>query len=147
MTSNIGTEFFTHEKTEKLNELDVEIRNEMKKYFKPEFLNRIDDIITFNFLDKLLIKQIVDIQIKRLNKILAEQKIQIELTDKAKEFLAWQGYEPDFGARPLKRAIQKYIQNPLSLKLLDGEFLEGDIIKVDWKKDEVLDFEKIGELD
>ncbi len=147
MTSNIGTELFTQEKTEKLSERDAEIRNEMKKYFKPEFLNRIDDIITFNFLDQSLIKQIVDIQIKKLNKILYEQKIQIELTDKAKEFLAWQGYEPDFGARPLKRAIQKYIQNPLSLKLLDGEFLEGDIIKVDWKKDEILDFEKTGELE
>ncbi|MFX1449500.1 MAG: ATP-dependent chaperone ClpB [Promethearchaeota archaeon] len=146
MTSNIGTEFFTQEKTEKPDELNAEIRNEMKRHFKPEFLNRIDDIITFNFLDKSLIKQIVDIQIKRLNKILEEQKIQIELTDKAKEFLAWQGYEPDFGARPLKRSIQKYIQNPLSLKILDGEFLEGDIIKVDWKNDEILEFEKVGEL-
>ncbi|MHA1385419.1 MAG: ATP-dependent chaperone ClpB [Candidatus Helarchaeota archaeon] len=147
MTSNIGTEFFSDMNLGSPEEKEAAIRNELKKYFKPEFLNRVDDIIIFNYLDKTLIKQIVEIQIKKLNKILAEQKIKIELTEKAKEFLAWQGYEPDFGARPLKRAIQKYIQNPLSLKLLDGEFLEGDIIKVDWKKNESLEFEKVGELD
>lgn len=147
MTSNIGTEYFSNPKESTHEEQETAVLNELKRHFKPEFLNRIDDIIVFNYLDQTLIKNIVDIQIKNLNKTLMEKNIRLELTDKAKEFLAWQGYEPDFGARPLKRAIQKYIQNPLSLKILDGEFTDGDIIEADWKKSESLDFEKIGEME
>ncbi|MHA1758342.1 MAG: type VI secretion system ATPase TssH, partial [Promethearchaeota archaeon] len=107
------------------------IFNALKQYFKPEFINRIDDIIIFNFLDKEQIKRIVDIQIERLNKVLSDKKISIKLTNKAREFLSEKGFDPDYGARPLKRAIQNYIQNPLSIKILEGEFIEGDIIEID----------------
>ena len=145
MTSNIGSQLIidSHKNDKVLSE--DSIHDILKKYFKPEFLNRIDDIITFNFLDQSMIKEIVTIQIKKFNKLLEEKKIKLELTDKAKEFLAWQGYDPDFGARPLKRAIQKYIQDPLSLALLKGEFMEGDRILADWKTEERLEFTKMEE--
>ncbi|MHA1785637.1 MAG: ATP-dependent chaperone ClpB [Candidatus Helarchaeota archaeon] len=146
MTSNIGSQLIidSHKNDKVLSE--DSIHDILKKYFKPEFLNRIDDIITFNFLDQSMIKEIVTIQIKKFNKLLEEKKIKLELTDKAKEFLAWQGYDPDFGARPLKRAIQKYIQDPLSLALLKGEFMEGDRILADWKTEERLEFTKMEEI-
>ncbi len=143
MTSNVGSEFILESRGKELEE--EKIKNILKKYFKPEFLNRIDDIVLFHFLDKALIKNIVDIQMKKFNTLLVEKKIKLQLTEKAKEFLAWQGYDPDFGARPLKRAIQKHIQDPLSLLLLKGEFQEGDILQADWKNEEKLEFTKIGE--
>jgi len=131
MTSNIGSQYILESRDrdpEKTKEL---IFNALKQYFKPEFINRIDDIIIFNFLDKEQIKRIVDIQIERLNKVLSDKKISIKLTNKAREFLSEKGFDPDYGARPLKRAIQNYIQNPLSIKILEGEFIEGDIIEID----------------
>jgi len=97
-------------------------------------------------LEKEQIKSIVDIQINYLNKTLSNRKIKVELTNKAKEFLAEKGFDPDYGARPLKRAIQTYIQNPLSLKLLEGEFVEGDLIKINLDTSNSLKFEKIGTI-
>ena len=146
MTSNIGSQYILEHRSndeEKNKEL---IMKTLKGYFRPEFLNRVDDIIIFNFLKKEQIKYIVDIQIKRINKILADHRIKLELTDKAKEFLSERGFDPDYGARPLKRAIQEYIQNPLSLKILEGVFIEDDLIEVDINKQNELVFEKIGEL-
>jgi ATP-dependent Clp protease ATP-binding subunit ClpB len=146
MTSNIGSQYILEHRSndeEKNKEL---IMKTLKGYFRPEFLNRVDDIIIFNFLKKEQIKYIVDIQINRLNKILADHQIKLELTDKAKEFLSEKGFDPDYGARPLKRAIQEYIQNPLSMKILEGEFIEDDLIEVDINKQNELVFEKIGEL-
>ena len=119
----------------------------LKSYFRPEFLNRVDDIILFNFLEKEQIKDIVDIQIKKLNKILKEHNIELEISGKAKEFLAEKGFDPDYGARPLKRAIQNYIQDPLSLKILEGEFADEDLIKADLNNHDALLFEKIGKLE
>ena len=84
--------------------------------------------------------------IKQLNKTLAEHKIKLELTEKMKKYLAEKGFDPDFGARPLKRAIQNYIQNPLSLELLEGNYMEGDIIRVDLDNQNKIRFEKIGQL-
>lgn len=146
MTSNIGSQYILESRgkdEEKNNEL---IFKTLKNYFRPEFLNRVDDIIIFNFLKKEQIKYIVDIQIGKLNKILLDHKIKLELTEKAKEFLSEKGFDPDFGARPLKRAIQTYLQNPLSLEILEGNFIEDDIIKVDATNQESLVFEKIGGL-
>ncbi|MHA1328872.1 MAG: hypothetical protein ACTSRH_16365 [Promethearchaeota archaeon] len=97
-------------------------------------------------MEKEQIKSIVDIQINYLNKTLSNRKIKVELTNKAKEFLAEKGFDPDYGARPLKRAIQTYIQNPLSLKLLEGEFVEGDLIKINLDTSNSLKFEKIGTI-
>jgi ATP-dependent Clp protease ATP-binding subunit ClpB len=146
MTSNIGSQYILESRgkdEEKNNEL---IFKTLKNYFRPEFLNRVDDIIIFNFLKKEQIKYIVDIQIGKLNKVLLDHKIKLELTEKAKEFLSEKGFDPDFGARPLKRAIQTYLQNPLSLEILEGNFIEDDIIIVDANNHESLVFEKIGGL-
>jgi ATP-dependent Clp protease ATP-binding subunit ClpB len=118
----------------------------MRRHFKPEFLNRVDDIIIYNFLEKDQIKDIVDIQIHRLNKTLEDHKVKVELTEDAKKLLADKGFDPEFGARPLKRAIQKYIQDPLSLRILEGKFMDGDLIKVDANSHQELEFEKIGEI-
>ncbi|TFG00135.1 MAG: ATP-dependent chaperone ClpB [Promethearchaeota archaeon] len=146
MTSNIGSEYIleAREQDEEINE-DLVLRT-MRNYFKPEFLNRVDDVIIYNFLTKKQIKDIVEIQIRQLNETLEDHGVQVELTEEAKKVLADKGFDPEFGARPLKRAIQKYIQNPLSLKILEGKFLEGDIIKVDANHLHNLEFEKVGEI-
>jgi ATP-dependent Clp protease ATP-binding subunit ClpB len=146
MTSNVGSQYILE------NRGKIEIENKelilktLRGYFRPEFLNRVDEIIIFNFLEKDQIKQIVDIQIKNLNRTLLEHKIQLKLTERAKEFLSEKGFDPDYGARPLKRAIQTYIQNPLSLKLLEGEFTGNDLIEADIDKHEKFVFKKIGNL-
>ncbi len=129
MTSNVGSQWayagFGEEEMEK------KILEELKSHFRPEFLNRVDDIIVFHPLSEEQIKHIVEIQLKRLEKLLADRKMKLTLSDKAKAFIAKHGYDPVYGARPLKRAIQKYIQDPLSLKILQGEFRDGDLIYAD----------------
>ncbi|MCD6490024.1 MAG: ATP-dependent chaperone ClpB [Thermodesulfobacterium sp.] len=130
MTSNVGSSYFQDISLSR-KEIEDKIFELMKATFRPEFLNRIDEIIVFNNLTRDDIIKIVDIQIKYLNKRLAEKGMFLELTDKAKELLATYGYDPVFGARPLKRTIQKYIENPLALKILEGAFDEGDRILVD----------------
>ncbi|MBI5234023.1 MAG: ATP-dependent chaperone ClpB [Deltaproteobacteria bacterium] len=108
------------------------VMEDLKSFFKPEFLNRVDEIIIFNPLSERLLVQIVDIQVERMKKYLHEKKLELVLTDEAKKFIAHTGYDPVYGARPLKRAIQKEILNPLSLRILDGTFQEGDIVRVDY---------------
>ncbi|MCM8784887.1 MAG: ATP-dependent chaperone ClpB [Candidatus Omnitrophica bacterium] len=128
MTSNIGSQIiisFTDE-----NLIREKIMDALKSKFRPEFLNRIDEIIIFKRLKKEHILKIVDIQISYLQNRLSDKKMQIELTEKAKNYLAEKGYDENFGARPLKRVIQKEIENSLALKILSGEFKEGDIIIV-----------------
>jgi len=146
MTSNIGSQYILESRGKGTEETKELILKTLSSYFRPEFLNRVDDIIIFNFLKKDQIKQIVDIQLRKLNKILSDKKIKLKLTNKAKEFLSEKGFDPDYGARPLKRAIQTYIQNPLSLKLLEGDFIEGDVLEVDYNNDNVFDFKKVGEF-
>jgi ATP-dependent Clp protease ATP-binding subunit ClpB len=133
MTSNIGSQFI-------MEDLPVEERNRrvmeaLRAHFRPEFLNRIDETIIFDRLTDKEITSIVDIQLKRLLKRLDQQNIRLELTDKAKKFLAKEGYDPAYGARPLKRVIQQQILNPLSVAILDGEFGEGDKIVAEVEKD------------
>src|SRR5207248_9894354 len=103
----------------------------VQSHFRPEFLNRVDEIILFESLSVEQIKHIVEIQLGLLRKRLAERKLTLTLTEKAEEALALAGYDPVFGARPLKRAIQRQIQDPLAQKLLAGEFKEGDHILID----------------
>ncbi|TFG19014.1 MAG: hypothetical protein EU533_07190, partial [Promethearchaeota archaeon] len=146
MTSNVGSQFILDSRGQDDKVNQEVILNTLKQYFRPEFLNRIDEIVIFNFLKKPQIKKIVDIQIERLNKTLADHKIKLVLTENAKEFLADKGFDPDYGARPLKRAIQNYIQNPLSLKLLEGKFDDDDLIEVDFK-DKNVSFRKIGKIE
>ncbi|MDR2676783.1 MAG: ATP-dependent chaperone ClpB [Endomicrobium sp.] len=129
MTSNIGSQHIQgfYDYTETKNKIIHELHN----YFKPEFLNRIDEIIIFHKLNKQELNKIVDIQLKLLENRFAGKNINVKLTDNAKNFISSKGYDPVFGARPLKRAIQTYLLNPLSLKLISGEFKEGDKIIID----------------
>ncbi|MCD6413984.1 MAG: ATP-dependent chaperone ClpB, partial [Elusimicrobia bacterium] len=131
MTSNIGSGYLFNESKEKAKQM---ITEELRRHFRPEFLNRIDEVIIFNSLGKGDIAKIVDIQLDVLNRYLAEKKIKLNLTDKAKETLAEIGFDRDFGARPLKRTIQRMIVNPLAKKILAGEVKEGDTVHVDVSK-------------
>ena len=129
MTSNVGSQWIELAKNEE--EMRRQVMEALRQEFKPEFLNRLDEIIIFHPLTEEEIKSIVDIQIRRIQERLAEKKLTLSLTDAAKEFLARAGYDPNYGARPLKRAIQHHILDPLSLKIIRGEFSEGDRIEVD----------------
>jgi ATP-dependent Clp protease ATP-binding subunit ClpB len=129
MTSNIGSQFIMEESSHEARERLV--MDALRQHFRPEFLNRIDDIIIFDRLAEDELKQIVEIQLKRLVRRLENQKITLELTDAAKALVASHGYDPVYGARPLKRAIQKYILDPLSMDILEGKFHEGQKIRVD----------------
>jgi ATP-dependent Clp protease ATP-binding subunit ClpB len=131
MTSNIGGDIIQQAKT--VEQALPQIQALLKATFRPEFLNRIDETITFNRLTKADILKIVDIQVESLSRRLEERKIHVEVDAKAREFLADTGFDPLFGARPLKRTIQSHVQNPLSRMLLSGEFAEGDTVRV--KKD------------
>ncbi len=139
MTSNIGSQFI-------MEDLPVEERNRrvmeaLRGHFRPEFINRIDETIIFDRLTDKEITSIVDIQLKRLLKRLDQQNIRMTLTEKAKKFLAKEGYDPAYGARPLKRVIQQQILNPLSVAILDGQFVEGDSIVAEVEEDR-LEFRK-----
>lgn len=133
MTSNIGSQWI--QESSDYEEIKKKVDETLHMQFKPEFLNRIDEIIIFRRLEKDDLRKIIDIQLNAITKRLAERKITLTLTDKAKDFISTQGYEPAFGARPLKRALQTYVLNPLSAKIISGEFTEGSSIKVDLDKD------------
>jgi ATP-dependent Clp protease ATP-binding subunit ClpB len=115
----------------------------LRDVFRPEFLNRIDEVIEFQPLSKEQIAEIVELQLGRLRERLAERRIELELTDAAKEALAEAGWDPAYGARPLKRAIQRLVENPLALRLLEGDFADGDTVRVDAEDGEIR-FEKVG---
>ncbi len=145
MTSNAGVELIKREsaigfstrkdqtKAQKSNYEDMreKVMAEVKKTFRPEFLNRLDEIIVFHELTEEQLRQVVDLLAKDLQKRLLERKLSVEITEKAKSWLAKEGYDPVYGARPLRRALEKYVENPLAVKVLGGEFKEGDTIKVD----------------
>jgi ATP-dependent Clp protease ATP-binding subunit ClpB len=142
MTSNIGSQYI--QEYDNYDDMKNKVMQELHKYFRPEFLNRIDETIIFQSLKEKELNKIIDIQLKSFEKRLADRKIYIELTDKAKDFISLKGYEPAFGARPLKRAIQLYLLNPLSSKLIVGDFKEGDKITVNFTRGskEELEFKK-----
>ncbi|HZW04233.1 MAG TPA: AAA family ATPase, partial [Anaerolineaceae bacterium] len=127
MTSNLGSEFWQGGRTVSRDEL----QRLLAAHFRPEFLNRIDEIVVFHMLSREDLAEIVRIQINRFSRMLADRGLNIEVTDAARQFLAEAGYDPDYGARPLKRAIQRELQDPLALKVLTGEFDPGDTIRVD----------------
>jgi len=137
MTSNLGSEYL---QDPRLSDADKRrlVMEAVRQHFRPEFLNRVDEIIIFNPLSREQIKAIVDIQLERLRKRLAERRITLTLTPAAMELIANEGYDPVYGARPLKRVIQKRIQDPLALALLDGKFHEGDAVDVDADKGELV---------
>jgi len=139
MTSNVGTAFVRRSgalgfagMNDPSQEAEHErIEEELKQTFRPEFLNRTDEIIIFEPLTEEDVIKIVDLQMKEVRSRLSDHDLKIELTLAAKQWLAKQGYDEDFGARPLKRALQRYVESPLSVKLLQGEFTKGDHVLVD----------------
>jgi ATP-dependent Clp protease ATP-binding subunit ClpC len=146
MTSNIGTDyakkggtigFVRPGETETSGEQEAhqKIRENLKKTFRPEFLNRVDEIIIFHTLSQEHVKQIVDLQMKEISTRLAEQGLTVELTEAAREWLAEEGYDPQFGARPLKRTLQRRVESPLSVQLLNGVFRSGDTVVIDVGKE------------
>jgi ATP-dependent Clp protease ATP-binding subunit ClpB len=122
---------------------NVRSADALRDIFRPEFLNRIDEVIEFTPLSKEQIADIVELQLARLRERLAERRLELDLTDAAKETLAEAGWDPAYGARPLKRAIQRLVENPLALRLLEGDFADGDTIRVD-AEDGELRFERAG---
>jgi ATP-dependent Clp protease ATP-binding subunit ClpB len=144
MTSNIGSpiiqEYFTGGNLSQKEHAQMEqrVRMELRGHFRPEFLNRVDDIIIFHSLDESQLATIVEIQLRRLEKRLAQQQLALELDKSAKRFIAKEGYDPQFGARPLKRAIQEKLLDPLAMKVLAGEFKPGDRITVKAKDGELV---------
>jgi ATP-dependent Clp protease ATP-binding subunit ClpB len=142
MTSNIGSQYIHELGGLNDSEMRSRVTDTLRAQFRPEFLNRIDEIIIFNSLGAEQIKQIVGIQLEYLKKRLADRKIEIDVTDKAKEEIAIEGFDPTYGARPLKRTIQKRIQDPLAIRILEGGFRDGDRIRIDASKAGEFVFEK-----
>ncbi|MBI4488298.1 MAG: ATP-dependent chaperone ClpB [Deltaproteobacteria bacterium] len=131
LTSNLGSQYIQDLGEKDRKEMEHRVTTALRQAFKPEFLNRIDETVIFNSLGRDQIKEIVEIQLRRLVRMLAERKMSLEVTDRAKGFLAGKGYDPVYGARPLKRTIQRLIQDPLALRILQGEFREGEKVKID----------------
>jgi ATP-dependent Clp protease ATP-binding subunit ClpB len=131
MTSNIGSTFIQELTDQQNEEMRGRVMEAMKAHFRPEFLNRLDEIIIFNKLTREHIACIVDIQIELLRGRLKDRKIDVELSAEARDFLAQSGFDPVYGARPLKRTIRRLIQDPLALRLLQGEVKEGCVVSVD----------------
>jgi ATP-dependent Clp protease ATP-binding subunit ClpB len=142
MTSNIGGQYILEYGTADWTRAEEQVMNALRQAFKPEFLNRVDDIIIFNPLAMEQIGRIVDIQLQRMEKLLAERNLTLEITPEAKMVLAQEGFDPVYGARPLKRAIQRHIQNPLAMAVLEGRFHDGDHIVVTRAAEGGLQFEK-----
>ena len=148
MTSNLGTEFVTRSGTlgfqrsddTETRENEEKIERALKDTFRPEFLNRIDEVIIFSQLSPEDMERIVDFQMEQVRERLSEHGIEVDITDTARTWLAQEGYDPAFGARPLKRALQKHVESPLSIRILQGEFGEGDRVIVDFAEEDGLVF-------
>jgi ATP-dependent Clp protease ATP-binding subunit ClpB len=132
MTSNVGSQFILSAKNRK--EMEDQVMTVLRSTFKPEFLNRIDDLVFFNPLEKKQIRHIVEIQLTHLTQQLATRRITLNLDHESKDLLGDLGYDPIYGARPLKRIIQKHLQNPLAQKILSGEIKDGGMVAVTVKK-------------
>jgi ATP-dependent Clp protease ATP-binding subunit ClpB len=144
MTSNLGSQYILEMGTENWEQVETKVMELLRQTFRPEFLNRVDDVIIFRPLSSDDIAKIVDLQIARFAQLLAERKLRLEVTPAAKQLLVAEGYDPVYGARPLKRAIQRLVQNPLALAVLEGQYSEGDLVRVGRAKDgQHLTFERI----
>ena len=144
MTSNLGSQYILEMGTENWEQVETKVLELLRQTFRPEFLNRVDDVIIFRPLSTADIAKIVDLQIARFARLMAERKLGLEVTPAAKQLLVAEGYDPVYGARPLKRAIQRLLQNPLALAVLEGQYAEGDHVRVDRAKDGThLSFERV----
>ncbi|WP_404790204.1 ATP-dependent chaperone ClpB [Altericista sp. CCNU0014] len=140
MTSNIGSDRILDLSGDdtRYDEMEKQVMGALRSHFRPEFLNRVDDVILFHSLGREDLRQIVGIQLKRVEKLLSEQKIKLKLSDAALDHLVEAGYDPVYGARPIKRAIQRELENAIATKLLEQAFTEGDTIHVDWQKNQLV---------
>ncbi len=139
MTSNLGAEYLVNLKeTEDVDAVRDQVMSVVRANFRPEFLNRVDDVILFHRLKREQMEAIVDIQLGRLRKLLEERKITLQLDKSARKWLADKGYDPAYGARPLKRVIQKELQDPLAEKILGGDIRDGDAVKITAGSDRLL---------
>ena len=146
MTSNVGSHLIAEQVGSGSTTLDEGTRRQvldvLRSQFRPEFLNRVDEIIVFHALSREEMRSIIDIQLRGLTRRLEERKIRVELTDRAKDLLIAEGYDPMYGARPLKRTIQRQVLDPLAMRVLEGDFREGDDLRVDAPSGELV-FSKI----
>jgi len=132
LTSNLGSQFLSNlGDDQKVADVENEVMDVVRGHFRPEFLNRLDEIILFHRLAMEHMAPIVKIQVKRVQKLLADRKITLDLTDAALRWLGRVGYDPVYGARPLKRAVQRYVQDPLAEMLIEGKIPDGSTVKVD----------------
>jgi ATP-dependent Clp protease ATP-binding subunit ClpB len=132
MTSNIGSQFIV-ELSEKddAGEMEKRVMDALKAHFKPEFLNRVDDVMIYHQLERSQIGHIAELQLERVKKLLTDRRLDLDVTSEAVDLLSDRGYDPQYGARPLKRVIQRMLQDPLAIQILEGEFPEGSKIRVD----------------
>ncbi len=142
MTSNLGSQHILEHAADDWAVVEAEVNDALREHFRPEFLNRVDDVIIFKPLGEEHIERIIDLQLGRLRKLLADRKLSLELTSGARRVLATEGYDPAYGARPLKRAIQRLLQNPLAMAVLEGKFRDGDTVRVDAARGGRLTFER-----
>jgi ATP-dependent Clp protease ATP-binding subunit ClpB len=142
MTSNVGSQFIAERALSGQSDLDEGTRRQLldalRQHFKPEFLNRVDEVIFFHALSRSDIRQVIDIQLAQLLKRLEERKIQLQLTDAARDLLVEEGYDPVYGARPLKRTIQRRVLDPLAIGVLQGDFGEGDVVRVEAERGQLV---------
>jgi ATP-dependent Clp protease ATP-binding subunit ClpB len=144
MTSNLGSQYILEMGTQNWEQVETKVLELLRQTFRPEFLNRVDDTIIFRPLGSEDIARIVDLQIARFERLMSERKLGLEVTAAAKQVIAADGYDPVYGARPLKRAIQRLLQNPLALAVLEGQYGDGDKVRVDRAKSGTqLTFERI----
>jgi ATP-dependent Clp protease ATP-binding subunit ClpB len=143
MTSNIGSQHIVELAESDRDEIERRVMDALRAHFKPEFLNRVDDVILYHQLGRDQIGRIVDIQLERVKALLEDRRIELEFSDEARELLAEKGYDPHYGARPLKRVIQRMVQDPMAVRILEGDFPEGSKISVDARvSGEALEFRK-----
>jgi ATP-dependent Clp protease ATP-binding subunit ClpB len=132
LTSNLGSQFLAQmDEGGKVEDVEPQVMEVVRAHFRPEFLNRLDEIVLFHRLGQEHMAPIVDIQVERVQRLLKDRKITLDLTDAARRWLGRVGYDPVYGARPLKRAVQRYVQDPLAEKLLAGEVPDGSTVKID----------------
>jgi ATP-dependent Clp protease ATP-binding subunit ClpB len=146
MTSNLGSQdILDRSGRDEWPAVEAAVLAEMRRHFRPEFLNRIDDIVVFRPLGREDLRHIVELQLERVRRLLADRRMDLAITEAAEDLIAEEGYDPAFGARPLKRAIQRLVQNPLAMRILEGEFDDGDTIRVDRGEGDQLVFERSNE--
>jgi ATP-dependent Clp protease ATP-binding subunit ClpB len=143
MTSNLGSSYILEHQGDDWGTVEDRVKEALRQNFRPEFLNRIDDILVFQPLGKQELEQVVGMQLERLGELARERQVELEVTPAARRMIAEAGFDPAFGARPIKRAIQHLVSDPLAMAFLEGRFHDGDVIEVDAGEDDTLRFRRL----